>query len=466
MSNEPPVLTGPTVEKSEVSAGAPVPLALDAADLEADSLTYTWTQIPASPAGTFSSASEARPTWTAPQVTQDTDFQLAITVTNSRGETAQGAVTMRVHPPSNQAPSLSEGPSVSSASVTDSEPVKLSVSATDADHDPLFFSWTQEPALPAGSFNLPATPTPVWTPPLVSSPQRFTLKVVISDGRGGTVQGQVDVEVAPTPPANRPPVFTAGPSAQSGTVRSQQFVGVSASASDEDGDTLTYAWTQEPASPAGTFNNASSSNTLWTAPQVTEDTRFVLHVTVSDGKGGSVSGSVQIIVLAPVYGPKTSVTAQGCTFTVDAVPQAGKLPPFYDYVVTRQASSSCPYGAATTTVSSSYTSDVAITGNTLGIAVAYTQKGTPSGSAAVSVGIVQLAPDTLSTVKRTGLSCGPTLGNVYFSNLFIPDGTTLQVDGTKGCVIYGGGETGSGSNYHASYADFFTATNPPSIVAY
>ena len=65
------------------------------------------------------------------------------------------------------------------------------------------------------------------------------------------------------------------------------------------------------------------------------------------------------------------------------------------------------------------------------------------------------------------LSCGPSYYSVYFNDLFITGGgTTLQVDGTKGCVIYGGGETGSGSNYHAYYADFFTTTNPPSIVAY
>ncbi len=167
-----------------------------------------------------------------------------------------------------------------------------------------------------------------------------------------------------------------------------------------------------------------------------------------------------------VKGLTTSATWQGCTFTVAAVARAGMLPPYYDYVVTRQSSLTCPYGSASTTVASSYTSDVAITGNSLGIAVAFTTKNTPSGSSPISVGIRQIAPDTLGTVRSSGLSCGPSYYSVYLSNLFIPDGTTLQVDGTKGCVIYGGGETGSGSNYHAYYSDFFTTTNPPTIVAY
>jgi hypothetical protein len=249
-------------------------------------------------------------------------------------------------------------------------------------------------------------------------------------------------------------------------VRSQYYDPVSVSASDPDGDTLTYAWTQEPASPAGTFNSTSVSNPVWTAPQVTANTSFQLRVTVSDGKGGSVSGSVSVVVLAPTYGPTTTATSQGCTFNVDAVPQPGKLPPYYDYVVTRQSSSSCPYGAASATLASSYTSDIAITGNNLGIAVAFTTKNTPSGSSPVSVGIRQVAPDTLSVVRSTGLSCGPSIYSVYFSSLLIPDGTTLQVDGTKGCAIYGAGETGSGSNYHAYYSNFFTTTSAPTVVAY
>jgi hypothetical protein len=82
------------------------------------------------------------------------------------------------------------------------------------------------------------------------------------------------------------------------------------------------------------------------------------------------------------------------------------------------------------------------------------------------VGIRQIAPDTLSTVRQGGLTCGPTIYSVHFSNLFMPDGTTVQIDGSKGCTLYGGSETGSGSNYHASYAHFFTTQDPPTVVAY
>ncbi|MDY7230577.1 hypothetical protein [Hyalangium rubrum] len=162
----------------------------------------------------------------------------------------------------------------------------------------------------------------------------------------------------------------------------------------------------------------------------------------------------------------TSATSQGCTFTIAAVAQPGQLPPFYNYVVTRQASVGCPYAAASTTVGSSYTSSAAITGNSLGLAIAYTSKNTPSGSSPVSVYVKQIDPSTLSTVRSSMLTCGPSIYSVSFSDLFMPDLNTVQVDGSKGCKLYGLSEMGSGSSYHASFNDFFSTTTPPTVVAY
>ncbi len=276
--------------------------------------------------------------------------------------------------------------------------------------------------------------------------------------------------VEPPPPANQPPVLSGNPGASSSGATDSGHVQLSVSVTDPDNDPLTFSWTQEPASPAGSFSSDSIANPVWTAPSVMENTPFTLRVTVSDGKGGSVSGSVMAVALSSnpeASEPANSVTVQGCTFSADAV-QTDQLPPVYDYIVTRHASSTCPYGDAIINLGTTYLPGVSIVSNALGIAVAYTVKNTPSGSSPLSVGIQQLAPDTLSRVRSAGLSCGPTYYSVDFSKLSILDGTTLQVDGTKGCVIhsYGASETGSGSHFHAYFPDFFTTTTPPTIVAY
>jgi hypothetical protein len=54
---------------------------------------------------------------------------------------------------------------------------------------------------------------------------------------------------------------------------------------------------------------------------------------------------------------------------------------------------------------------------------------------------------------------------VYSGELsLLADGTTPQVQGPKGGTIPG--ESGSGSNYIATYPAFFTSTTAPSVVAY
>ena len=80
---------------------------------------------------------------------------------------------------------------------------------------------------------------------------------------------------------NSPPSVDAGPDQ---TVPELSTVTLSGTAADEDaGDTLTYLWSQDPASPAITFDNATAMSTTFIAPQVDADTTFALALTVSDG---------------------------------------------------------------------------------------------------------------------------------------------------------------------------------------
>ncbi|MFL5347326.1 MAG: PKD domain-containing protein [Hyalangium sp.] len=311
--NQPPVLTGLTAQSTDVTSGASVALAIEATDPEGDALTYSWTQNPPSPAGTFSDRNAAHSTWKAPEVTEDTAFLLGITVSDGKGGMSHQSAQVTVHPTPvvDRAPVLAAGsPKASPTSVVGATPIQLTASATDADGDALTYSWTQVPALPAGTFSDASAANPTWTPPVVSAHQRFTLTVTVSDPLDASAQGSVDVDVDPPVPQNKPPALTAGPSASAATINSQQSVSLSVSASDPDSDPLSYSWVQTaPASLAGAFNSSTAATPTWTAPKVTADTAFQFRVTVSDGKGGSVSGTVSVNVLAPVNRPPTLAQA-------------------------------------------------------------------------------------------------------------------------------------------------------------
>ncbi len=87
----------------------------------------------------------------------------------------------------------------------------------------------------------------------------------------------IDVSGLPNTPAS----VDAGPDQ---TVPELSTVTLSGNATDEDtGDTLTYLWSQDPASPVIAFENATALLTTFTAPQVDADTTFTLTLTVSDG---------------------------------------------------------------------------------------------------------------------------------------------------------------------------------------
>ncbi len=72
---------------------------------------------------------------------------------------------------------------------------------------------------------------------------------------------------------------------------------LSVTADDPDGDSLGYAWTQtSPATPQGTFSMRTIRNPTWTAPAVAANTMFTFDVTVTDGQGGSATGSCEVSV--------------------------------------------------------------------------------------------------------------------------------------------------------------------------
>jgi len=166
----------------------------------------------------------------------------------------------------------------------------------------------------------------------------------------------------------------------------------------------------------------------------------------------------------------TTGVSRGCTFSLSYVQAPMTFPPRYDAVVTRQASTSCPWGEASAVVGSSYNPPaLSLAANDLGVAVSYTNKYSLSGSSTgVWLELRHLAPDTLAVVRYATLTAGQDYRHtpIYSGELFLrtnTTGTALIVQGTKAGVI--AGETGSGQYYTATYPNFFTSTTPPTVTA-
>jgi hypothetical protein len=110
----------------------------------------------------------------------------------------------------------------------------------------------------------------------------------------------------PTPTGNQPPVI-ASLTPEATTLLTNTETKITCSASDPDGDTLTYTWSATGGTITGTLNNIA----VWQAPNFVGE--FTVTVTVSDGKGGTAAQSLTLSVLAnrpPVISSLTAVPAR------------------------------------------------------------------------------------------------------------------------------------------------------------
>ncbi|MCC6746794.1 MAG: hypothetical protein IT371_03990 [Deltaproteobacteria bacterium] len=186
----------------------------------------------------------------------------------------------------------------SAAGVAPGETVGLIVQAHDTDAgDSLSYAWTAG----TGTFDNAASATPVWTAP--PSDQTVTFAVTVSDGRGGSQTASLTVQVAAqfargaaqvnTEFNNWPTVNAL--SANPGRVAPGQVTAVTLAASDADGDALAFAWSDGGC--GGSFSSISVASPSYTAPaSAPASGRCSLQVTVTDGRGGSTTGTLVVPV--------------------------------------------------------------------------------------------------------------------------------------------------------------------------
>ncbi len=225
----------------------------------------------------------------------------------ARQTTAVSITLQEVNP---SAPFANAAPIITSLSAAPGtvEPggtVALNASASDANPtDTLTYAWSA----PSGSFAQPSSLSTTWAAPSSAATVPLTLTVTDSTGVNARVTFNVNVtsgkgDALVNASLNTWPQVS-NISASSTALELNESTTVSATASDNDGDTLAYNWT---ASCVGTWTNASSATAQFTAtalPGSSVCNNCTLTVTVTDSRSGQPIGGQTTGTLAICVGPR------------------------------------------------------------------------------------------------------------------------------------------------------------------
>ncbi|MCP3142014.1 myxosortase-dependent M36 family metallopeptidase [Pyxidicoccus sp. QH1ED-7-1] len=265
VNSAPVISAGPDVTVDE---RAQVSLTGTAYDVDGQALQYLWASV-SNPAVTITGANTLNPTFTAPNVTADTNLVLRLSTTDGV-VVVTDTVTVRILNV-NRAPTVNAGVN---GVADERSSFTLSGSASDADSDTLTYSWTQVSGTRVG-INNPTSATATFSTPEVSAAgETLTFQLAVSDGRITTTD-TVDVNINNV---NRAPAVTAS----SVTADERSTITLSATGSDPDGDTVSYAWMQV-GEPAVVLTGADTATPSFSAGDIAADTVLTFRVTVSDG---------------------------------------------------------------------------------------------------------------------------------------------------------------------------------------
>ncbi|MEC6830943.1 glycosyl hydrolase family 18 protein [Photobacterium toruni] len=191
----------------------------------------------------------------------------------------------------------------SAQSVVTGETISFSVSATDADGDRLSFSSVEAQVTDNGD----GTATITYTAPNTATDIVASVVVKVTDGRKSATKSVVVNVKGSGVIENTAPELTVPVTVD---VESGQNVVIAVTATDADGDMLTYS-----ASTGQVVVTATGANITVTAPTVTTDTAINVVITVSDGQA-----STQQTVVVNVKAEGGTV---GDTWNADSIYNSG-----------------------------------------------------------------------------------------------------------------------------------------------
>ena len=276
-SNRGPSIASLDANPKSVSKGGTIDFEVTASDPNGDPLSYNWS-VQDSQNWSLSSQGSGATLQAPDQPGESTNVE--VTVTDESGASARASMVVSTE--ANRAPTIASL-SANPPEIDPRQTTRLLANAADPDGDSLTYKWST----PSGWSEQNSSGTPpnalvLQAPSTYDDRQVVTLTV--EDGFGGSAQATAVVLTE----SNRRPILsalTANPQATSpgGSIR------VEATASDPNGDSLSYDWTV----PQGWSQSGSGASIDVTAPGSYGEQGLV-RVSVKDGSGGTANGSVLV----------------------------------------------------------------------------------------------------------------------------------------------------------------------------
>jgi outer membrane protein OmpA-like peptidoglycan-associated protein len=186
-------------------------------------------------------------------------------------------------PKPNHPPVASCSASPTSVYQGSTDAVAVHVAATDADNDPLTYSYTTTGGSVDGT-----GPDVRWNPSGLALGS-YTVNAKVDDGRGGTATCATDIAVNKRP--NRPPVISCAP--ERSPIIPGERVAINSTASDPDGDPITYSYSASGGQISGNGPVAQFDSTGLAVGS------YTVTCTADDGQGGRTSASTTVGVKEP-----------------------------------------------------------------------------------------------------------------------------------------------------------------------
>ena len=407
--NRAPVLA--SIGPKSVNEGSLLTFTVSATDPDGDALTYSANSLPSG--ATFTAATRTF-SW-IPSMSQAGTYPVSFSVTD--GYLSDSEVVMMTVTDVDQPPVLA---AIGSKAVGEGSTLSFTVSATDADGDPLTYSTG---TLPSGASFTAATRTFTWTP---SSTQGGNYQVAFSVSDG--LLSDSETITITVNNVNHAPVLS--PVGNRTTYEGSALV-YTISATDPDGDPLAYSSSPVPSGASFTPGTRTFS---WT-PTYTQAGKYWVNYTVTDGSlRATENTTITVIntnrppVLSPIGG-KTVSEGSNLAFTVSGSDPDGDSLTYFTGVLpsgssftpaTRTFSWTPAYGQA-----GSYQVIFAVSDGVLSTSETITITVTEVNQAPVLATIGAKSVDELATLSFTVSATDPDGDSLAYSTGSLPSGASF-----------------------------------------